>query len=229
LIDKFKLKTLPAFVFDASIEQTDFYVQAGMLFEQKESQFSLRTQDIGIPVGKYINTPQINVGDAVTGTKDAKTKVIVFSDFQCPYCKIFHKALGDAIKNYGDRVEFDYKFLPLEIHSQANNAALAAGCALEQEKFWEYADKLYSDQATWGGAKDTSRFKEYARLLKLDSAKFNVCLDSRKYQDKIDSDTKEASSFGISGTPGVFVNAEFQEGAVSFDQLKGLIEGELNK
>jgi protein-disulfide isomerase len=54
-------------------------------------------------------------------------------------------------------------------------------------------------------------------------------LDGNKYQDKIDSTRKEADSFGISGTPGVFVNDQFQEGAVSYEQLKESIEGELNK
>jgi len=229
LIDKFSMKTLPAFIFDAPITKTDFYAQAEVLFEQKDNQLALRTQDIGIPAGKYIDTPRINNDDAVTGTKDAKVKVVVFSDFQCPYCKIFHKALNDAIKNYGDKVEFDYKFFPLEIHPQAASAALAAGCALEQGKFWEYADKLYADQTIWGATKDTTKFKEYARLLKLDSAKFNACLDNKKYQDKIDGDTTEANSFGISGTPGVFVNAEFQEGAISYEQLKTSIDAELGK
>jgi protein-disulfide isomerase len=126
-------------------------------------------------------------------------------------------------------VVFDYKFLPLEIHSQANSAALASVCALEQGKFWEYADKLYADQTIWGGTKDTNKFKEYARGLKLDGAKFNQCLDSKKYQEKIDKDIEEASGFGISGTPGVFVNDQFQEGAVSYEQLKTSIEAELAK
>jgi protein-disulfide isomerase len=229
LIDKFGIKTLPSFIFEEPVTKTDFYAQAKVLFDQKDNQLALRTQDIGIPVGKYINTPKINEGDAVAGTKEAKVKVVVFSDFQCPYSKLFHKALNDAIKNYGDKVVFDYKFLPLDIHPQANSAALAATCALEQGKFWEYADKLYADQTIWGATKDVAKFKEYARGLKLDSAKFNDCLDSKKYQDQIANNTKEAESFGISGTPGVFVNAEFQEGAVSYDQLKTAIDAELNK
>lgn len=229
LIDKFGIKTLPAFVFANEISQTDFYKQAEALFDEKDGQFFLRTQDVGIPAGKYIASPAIDDGDAVIGEEDAKVKVVVFSDFQCPYCKLFHKAFDDAIKNYGDRVLFDYKFLPLEIHPQANSAALAAACALEQGKFWEYADKLYLNQTGWANAKDTAKFKEYAKSLNLDSAKFNECLDSKKYQDKIDADKKEADSFAVSGTPGVFVNDQLQEGAISYDQLKEAIEGELGK
>jgi len=229
LIDEFNIKTLPAFIFSNMVTKTDFYVQAKELFDEKDNQFSLRTQDIGIPVGKYLATPKINDADAVTGTKEAKVKVVVFSDFQCPYCKLFHKVMQEAIKNYGNRVVFDYKFLPLEIHPQANSAALAGACALEQEKFWEYAEKLYANQTVWGATKDNTKFKEYAKILTLDSAKFNQCLDNKKYQTKIDSDKKEAESFAISGTPGVFVNDQFQEGAVSSEQLKELIEKELGK
>lgn len=229
LIEKFGIKTLPAFVFGAEIKNTDFYAQAGTLFDEKDGELALRTQDIGIPVGKYIELPKINDGDATFGPIDAKVKVVVFSDFQCPYCKLFHAALRDTMKNYADKVAFDYKFLPLDIHAQANDAALAAGCALDQGKFWEYADKLYGDQASWANKNDLVKFKEYAKTLGLNSTQFNQCLDDKKYQTKIDADKKEADSFAVTGTPGVFVNANFQTGAISADQLKSAIDGALTK
>ena len=229
LIEKFGIKTLPAFVFGAEIKSTDFYVQAGTLFDEKDSQLMMRTGDIGIPVGKYVELPKINDGDAVFGAKEAKVNVVVFSDFQCPYCKLFHTALRSTMKDYADKVMFDYKFLPLDTHAQANDAALASGCALDQGKFWEYADKLYGDQASWANKNDLVKFKEYARGLGLDTTQFNQCLDDKKYQTKIDADKKEADSFGVSGTPGVFVNTQFQTGAISGDQLKSMIDGELVK
>lgn len=229
LIDEFGIKTLPAFVFDGAIAQTDFYSQANTLFNQKNGQYAMLTQEIGIPVGEYIVTPQINEGDAVAGNKDAEVKVVVYSDFQCPYCKLFHTVLDQAIKDYGDRVAFDYKFLPLDIHPQANDAALAAACALDQGKFWEYADKLYANQTDWGKTGDIAKLKSYAVALKLDAVKFNRCLDSKQHQDLIDADKKEADSFAISGTPGVFVNNDFQDGAVSYEQLKQSIDQQLAK
>ncbi|MFZ2226129.1 MAG: thioredoxin domain-containing protein [Candidatus Moraniibacteriota bacterium] len=229
LIEKFGIKTLPAFVFGAEIKSTDFYAEAGTLFDEKDGELAMRTGDIGIPVGKYVELPKINDGDATFGAIDAKVKVVVFSDFQCPYCKLFHTALRSAMKNYADNVAFDYKFFPLSIHAEANDAALAAGCALDQGKFWEYADKLYGDQANWANKNDLAKFKEYARTLGLNATQFNQCLDDKKYQTKIDKDTKEADGFGISGTPGVFVNDQFQTGAISVDQLKSAIDGELAK
>ncbi len=229
LIQKFAIKTLPAFVFGSEVKQTDFYSQAGTLFDEKDNQLALRTQDVGIPVGKYVELPKVNDGDAVFGANDAKVKVVIFSDFQCPYCKLFQPALRDIMKNYQDKVLFDYKFLPIDIHTQANDAALAAGCALEQNKFWEYADKLYANQEIWSTKDDLPKFKEYARTLGLDVAKFNQCLVDKKYQTKIDADKKEADSFAVSETPSVFINDQLQSGTISADQLKSAIDKELAK
>lgn len=229
LIEKFDLKTLPAFVFGPEAKSTDFYMQAKALFDEKDNQLALRTQDVGIPVGEYIKYPQINDGDAISGVKDAKVRVVVFSDFQCPYCKLFHTILRDMMKKYADNVVFDYKFFPLDNHAQANDASLASGCALEQNKFWEYADKLYSDQLDWSNEHDLIKFKEYAKILSLDVVKFNQCLDKKKYQTKIDTDKKEAESFAITETPGVFINNQFQTGAISAEQLKAIIDSELAK
>lgn len=229
LIQKFGIKTLPAFVFGSDVAKTDFYSQAQALFTGKDDQFLLNSDQIGLPVGKYLETPAVSDGDATFGPRDAKVKVVVFSDFQCPYCKVFFQNLRSVMGQYQNNVLFDFKELPLDIHPQANNAALASECALEQGKFWEYADKLYGAQADWSAAKDTSKFKGYAASLKLDVSKFNACLDSQKYKDKIAADTQEASDLGLTGTPSIFVNSNFDSGALTTDQLKEMIDAELNK
>jgi len=228
LIDKYQIKTLPAFVFDGDIVKTDFYSQAQVLFEQKDSNYVLKTQELGLPAGKYLALPQMNEGDAVSGSAEAKVKVFIFSDYQCPYCKLLFTTLRTLMTQYKDTVLFDYKHLPLDFHPQAGPAALAAACAQEQGKFWEYSDKLYATQAEWTNTKDTVKFKDYARLMGLNAATFNKCLDDKKYQSKIDADKSEGASFGISGTPALFINDDFQTGAISVDQLKASIEAQLN-
>ena len=229
LIDKYQIKTLPAFIFDADISKTDFYSQAQVLFEQKDANYVLKTQELGLPAGKYLSLPQINEGDSISGPVDAKVKVVIFSDYQCPYCKLLFKSLRDTMVQYKDTVVFDYKHLPLDFHPQANNSALAATCAQEQGKFWEYSDKLYASQAEWSNTKDTVKFKDYARTLGLKTTDFDKCLDDKKYQSKIDADKAEAGNFGISGTPALFINDDFQTGALSTDQIKTSIEAQLNK
>lgn len=229
MIADFNIKTLPAFIFDKNVDKTDLYVQADPLFQANGDKYVLNMQGLGLPVGKYLETPKINEGDATFGKMDAKVKIVVFSDFQCPYCKLFYKTLRDTMKNYQDKVAFSYKDLPLDIHPQAEGASLAAQCALEQNKFWEYADVLYAKQSEWGGTKDTASFKTYARTTGLDSSQFNKCLDDKKYQFKIDADMKEAQDFGIGGTPTVFINDKVESGVVDAEDFKKLIEEELNK
>lgn len=229
LIEKFGIKTLPAFIFSQAIDKTEFFAQAQALFVQKDDQFELKTQELGLAPGKYLDLPQIKEGDPIFGKKDSPVQMIVFSDFQCPYCKLFHQTLRQAMKIYGNRVAFGYKHLPLSFHAQAENAALASECANEQGKFWEYGDKLFASQSEWSVTSGTQKFKDYARIMGLKTGEFNQCLDSKKYQDKIDADKAEASGFGISGTPASFINSQFNNGVVSLEQLKAALDLELAK
>jgi len=229
LIKNFGITTLPAFVFDSNVAKTDFFSQAQVLFDSKDSSYVLKTQELGLTPGKYLNVPDVKDTDASFGKAESNTKVVVFSDFQCPFCKTFWNSLRDTMKTYGDKVLFVYKHLPLGIHPQANNAALASSCAQEQGKFWEYGDKLYATQDAWGKTTDTQLFKDYAKGLKLNTDQFNQCLDSKQYQSQIDDDKNQANDLGISGTPATFINAQFKNGVVSGDDLKTAIDQELAK
>jgi len=228
LIAKFGIKTLPAYIFSDAVAKTNFYSQAQVIFDAKDNQYALKTDQLGVAPGEFLATPTVDASDATFGKADSSVKVVVFSDFQCPYCKSFWPTLRDAMQQYGDRVLFDYKHLPLSVHPQANNAALAAECAQEQGKFWEYGDKLFASQDEWVNTTDTQKFKDYAKGLGLDAVKFSGCLDSKKYQSQIDASTKEANDIGLSGTPAIFIGNQFKNGVVSADDLKSAIDTELN-
>lgn len=229
LIEKFSLKTLPALIFSDAVTKTEFYSEAQDIFNQKDDELELKTQELGLAPGKYMETPGINEGDATFGNKEAKVKVIIFSDFECPYCKALYESMRQVMIQYADNVFFIHKDFPLEFHSQAENVALAGNCALEQGKFWEYGDKIFSEQSKWQETTGTQRFKDYARSLGLKADQFNKCLDDKKYQNKIDTDKADATSFGISGTPAIFINNKFINGVVSTDDLKKSIDEELAK
>jgi len=230
LAEQTEVRAIPAFVFSKSIEETSLFVQAQSVFEEKNGQYLLNSSAVGLPVGKYLETPVIGEGDIVIGSRDAKVKVIEYSDFQCPYCKQMHEVtISPMLKEYGDKIAYVYKHLPLNFHPQAENAALAGECANEQGKFLAYADKLFATQADWGKTEGTQSFKSYARQIGLNASQFNQCMDSNKYKDKITADAQEAQSFGISGTPGTFVNDQFNGGAVPFASFKKAIDAELAK
>lgn len=223
------IKTLPAYIFSKEIEETDFYFQAQQLFEKFNDKYVLKTAEAGIPIGKYIDLPEVSENDIKIGPDDAKVKVIEFSDFQCPFCKSFHPSIKKALEEYGDKIQYVYKHLPLGFHLQAENAALASECANEQGKFLAYADKLFENQDDWGQSEGTQKFKTLALQIGLNASQFNQCLDDVKYQEKVNKDKEEAASFGISGTPGTFINDQFRGGAIDFENLKTIIDEELEK
>ncbi|MDD3487728.1 MAG: thioredoxin domain-containing protein [Candidatus Moranbacteria bacterium] len=229
LIEDMKIKSLPAFVFDDSVTKTDIYTQAKDVFNKEGDYYTIDAAQLGKP-GKYLTLPEVSPDDAQTGPEDAKVKVVVFSDFQCPYCGSFYEqTLKKALAEYKDKVNFVFKEIPLaSIHDKAQDAALAAECANDQGKFWEFADKLYGDQKTWSAAK-TFNAVPYAQAVGINMAQFNQCMSSKKFADKITADNKEAQDFGISGTPAVFVGDKFFGGMVSYDQFKQAIDEQLAK
>lgn len=225
----FGIKTIPAFVFSKELEKTNLFGQAKSVFEEKSGQYVLNNLAVGIPAGKYLEYPKIGENDIRTGAADAKVKIIEFSDFQCPFSKAFHATAKKVLEEYKDKVLFVYKHLPLDFHPQSKNAALASECANEQGKFLGYADKLFENQSTWGKTEGTQSFKDYAKQLGLNTSQFNSCLDDQKYKEKVEQNKKEAEEFGISGTPAIFVNDQFENGAISFDKIKETIDSELGK
>ncbi len=229
MIEEFGIKSLPAFVFGKEIEDTELFEQAKTIFIEKNGKYFMDSAKAGLPVGKYLQTPTIGENVIKFGPDDAKVKLVEFSDFQCPYCQVFQKTMNEIIKEYGDRVQFVFKNLPLEsIHPKAKSAAMAAECANEQGKFIEYGDKLFANQKVWGESKDNKMFISYATQLKINTAQFTQCLNDGKYASKIEADLKEANDFGISGTPALFINDKFKNGAVSVTELKAIIDAELN-
>lgn len=230
IMSKFGIKSIPAFIFAKDVDKTDFYQQANVLFSEKEGSFVLQTSELGLPIGKFVETPSVSEDDIQIGAKDAKVKIVEFSDFQCPYCRTFQlNTIQKILKDYGGKVLFVYKNFPLEFHTQAENAALAARCANEQGKFEAYSSKLFDIQNDWGKSEGTQKFKAYAAQLGLNSAQFNECLDDKKYQDKVNRDKEEAKSFGISGTPSIFINDQFKSGAVEYEDIKKIIDEQLTK
>ena len=158
LVEQYGIRTIPAFIFSDKVAGTDFYTAAAEIFTQKNGSYVLDTARLGLAPGKYLVTPEIGGNAIVAGPHDAKVRVVEYSDFQCPYCKAFAPSVKKMLTEYGDKVEFVYKQLPLAFHAQAENAALASECANEQGKFQAYSDLLFAKQTEWGAATGTQKF-----------------------------------------------------------------------
>ncbi|MDP3770960.1 MAG: DsbA family protein [bacterium] len=163
--------------------------------------------------------------DHVRGSKDAKVTIVEWSDFQCPFCARFHPSVVRAVQEYPGKVRWVYRHFPLDsIHPQARPSAEASECAAEQGKFWEFTDKLIERQPQLGA----DLYKTLAKELGLNESKFNDCVSSRKYQQKVTDDEQAGLAVGVRGTPGSFVNGIEVPGAVPYEQLKGFIDQALS-
>lgn len=174
---------------------------------------------------KKTEQPKIEAGiNPVRGNKNAKVEIVMFSDYQCSFCGRGESVVSEIAKAYPKDVKIAFRNFPLEMHKYAEKAAEAAECAMEQQKFWEYHDLLFAKQEEWSGSKDASvEFKKYAKSLKLDSGKFDSCLDTNKYSDAIKKDLTDGETAGVSGTPSFFVNGEILVGADGA-KLKQMVE-----
>ena len=153
--------------------------------------------------------------DPIKGDPDAPVTIIEFSDFQCPFCaRFFQQTLPLIEENYLDtgKVKLVYRDLPLaSIHPNAIPSHIAAECADEQGKFWEYHDILFGQQSQWNrlGLDDLKNiFKQYADDLELDTVSFDSCLDSSDIVDEINDDLVAARALGATGTPTFFIGTE---------------------
>ncbi len=186
------------------------------------------TVDNGAGNQKPVNAlALIEANDPVLGNKDAGVTIIEFSDFQCPFCE---RAYSGAVADFeasdyfkNGEVNLIYKQLPLvQIHPYAQKAAEASLCADEQGKFWEYHNLLFQNQAaitstlqSGGVSAVVTSLKQYASQLKLDTAKFNTCLDNGKFASEVSKESAQAASVGIGGTPGfVIVNTKTGDNTV---------------
>lgn len=226
---EFDIQSLPAFVFDEKIKETGFYQETKDLFTPSQKHFAFAMNKIGFTGGKFLNPPTQESNDITLGNSDAPVKIVVYTDFECQYCREFHVHLKEIAKEYGDKVSVTYRHLPLSFHKQAPLAALASQCAHAQSKFPEYSESLFAEQGTWGKTTGTTWFTNQARTLGLNSKEFNACMTEKKYAEKIANDTFSAQEFGITGAPSTFINSTLLSGAVDYDTLKRVIEQSLQK
>ncbi|MBI4015381.1 MAG: DsbA family protein [Candidatus Aenigmarchaeota archaeon] len=168
-------------------------------------------------------------GAALKGDQNAKVSLVIFEDFQCPFCERFTSdALVKIEKDYVDtgKVKLFFKHFPLtQIHPYAQKASEAAACAQDQGKFWEYHDVLFKNQDKLG----VDDLKKYAADMGLNTATFNSCLDSGTKKNQVEKDASDGDTAGVTGTPTIFVNGKPIVGAQPYAAFKAAIDAELAK
>jgi protein-disulfide isomerase len=163
--------------------------------------------------------------DPAKGPRAAKVTVALFSDFQCPFCSRVEPTLKQVEETYKKEVRIVWKHQPLSFHPNAMPAAEASEAAREQGKFWEMHALMFANQQALSPAK----YDEWAGQIGLNMAKFKAAMESHKFKERIEADSKLGSSVGASGTPTLFINCRQLVGAQPFDRFKALIDEELKK
>ena len=174
-----------------------------------------------------VSLPEPRVAVAATGPSkgppEAPVTIVEFSDFQCPYCAQARKVADQAVTAFAGKVRLVFRDYPLGFHDKAPKAAEAGQCADEQGKFWPMHDWMFEHQDKL----DPAGLKEGAKIAGVDQAKFDGCLDSGKFADKVKASTKAGQEAGVSGTPAFFINGRLISGAQPFDKFKEMIDQEL--
>lgn len=157
--------------------------------------------------------------DPTIGDKSAPVQIVMFGDFECPYCRKVFSEVKNMLAKHGNDVYFVFRDFPItDLHPGAELAAEAANCANAQGKFWQYHDKLYLAGVT----NTVDILKTYARQLNLNVAQFDSCLDNHFYTDEVQSDYNDGISLGVTGTPTFFFNGNRVAGVITsegFDQI----------
>ncbi len=166
--------------------------------------------------------PKLDVrpDDPIRGNKAAPVTIVLFSDFQCPFCAKVGPTLKQVLATYGDKVRVTWKHQPLGFHPNAMPAAEAAEAAREQGKFWEMHDALFQNQQ----ALSPETYERLARQVGLNVSAFKASIASGKNRARIAEDQQLAGRIGATGTPTMFVNGEKVEGAVPFESIKPVID-----
>lgn len=178
------------------------------------------------PTQQTLRRYDVPVGDNPTlGPADAAITIIEFSDYQCPYCRKWEQEAWPQIQAaYPGKIRLVYRDFPLySIHPESESAAIAAYCAGDQNKYWEFHDLLFSDQLPLG----QDSYVKYATQVKLNVSQFTQCITAQKFKDNVTNNYNYASNLGVNSTPTFFVNGIPLVGAQPFDAFKQLIDKEL--
>jgi len=200
-----------------TIEQAfDSYVQKQQNKQVQDQQKAQDDQD-KVDQAKAVNVKKVTADDHMFGNKDAKVTLVEYSDFECPYCKVFDGIANQLVNDYNGQVNWVYRHYPLSFHDpMATMEAETSECVADaggNDKFWAYVAEVYAK--TKSGGKGLSEDEVYAIVqdIGVNVSTVKSCVQSGKFADKVKQDIAEGETAGVTGTPGnIFINN--QTGAV---------------
>jgi protein-disulfide isomerase len=205
-----------------------------LISKDNQTMYSMSKMDLSKDPYQAVMDKIDTTGRPIRGNKDAKVTVVVYDDFQCPFCSRMHSTINTSLKTYGDRIKVVYKDYPLsDIHPWATRAAVNGQCLASQSggAFWDYTDYVHANGASISGQKRDveGQFAELDRVAgdmgkrhDVDLTKLNACVKEQP-KKQLDASIAEAEKLGINATPAVFVNGQKLEGAVPPPEFEAVL------
>ena len=159
------------------------------------------------------------------GPDTAPVTIVVWSDFQCPFCKRSAPVVEKLRAKYGDDVRVVFRHLAMQMHRHAQLAAEAAVAAADQGKFWAFHDQIWAHF----GQLTRPDLDGFAQAVGLDMPRFKAALDERRYRDLVVQESATALALGVDGTPTMFVNGQPVVGSRDFDAMDKIVGAHLSR
>lgn len=169
----------------------------------------------------------------IQGDSAARVWIVEVSDFQCPYCRIWHETTYPVLQReyvQTGKARLAYVNFPLPSHRNAWPAAEAAMCSGVQGKFWPMHDKVFSTQSAWAELEDpASFFDSLATSVGVDAARMRGCVTAHATRALIQADVDRVGAAGINSTPNFIIGDQRVEGAQPIEAFRRAIDAALEK
>ena len=166
--------------------------------------------------------PALGPDDHVAGDPGAPLELVMYGDFECPYCAAAQSILARVRTRLGADLRFAFRHLPLEsVHPHALRAAQAAEAAAAQDAFWPMHDALYAAR----GALTDDDLVAHARELGLHADRVAAELASGTHAERVERDAASAQALGLTSTPAFFVNGKLHTDAYDAGSLVDALRG----
>lgn len=195
--------------------------------------------DTTLPPADLSQMPEITQDDHVRGSRDAEIMLVEYSDYECPYCSLFHPTMTEIMEEYGDKVAWVYRHYPLSFHPLAQPTAEAAECVAQlggNDAFWSFTDSVFgatlplvNSNQNPATALSEDSILAYAGSAGVSQSAFQDCVDAGETTGLVTEDSTGGSAAGITGTPGTILMTkdgqyELISGALPVEQVKAIIE-----
>jgi protein-disulfide isomerase len=177
-----------------------------------------------------IATSGIENGIYLPASASATVNLVEFGDYECPACGIYSPFVKQLLTDFAGKITYVFRNYPLPQHKNAPISSYTVEAAGLQGKYWEMHEKMFNTQGDWSNLSDPKEvFMGYAKDLGLDINKFTNDINSSTVKEKVQNDTNDGNTIGLTETPTFYLNGQQIALSGTYDQFKALVQSALAK